>query len=111
MPQITIGITGSLESIVDALCSAKENISVIKPNGTAIGYMTKPLATNSDGSTLFWFGIRREGEHFKFDVYEGQVFDVFGGDQLWFRFSTEQEVKAFLLGMLLGCTGQDFGLS
>ena len=111
MLQMTIGITGSLEAIVDALCSVKQNFSVIKPDGTAISYMTKPLAMNSDGSIRFWFGIRREGEHFKFDVYEGQVFDVFGGDQLMFRFSTEQEVKAFLLGTLLGCTNQDYGLS
>ena len=111
MLQMITGITGSLEAIVDALRSVNENFSVVKPDGTAIGYMTEPIGMNSDGSIRFWFGIRREGEHFKFDVYEGQVFDVFGGDQLMLRFSTEQEVKAFLLGILLGSTKQDFGLS
>ena len=28
-----------------------------------------------------------------------------------FRFSTEQEAKAFLLGILIGYTQKDFGLS
>jgi len=111
MPQMIIGIAGSLEALVNTLCSVKENFSVIKPDGTAIGYMTEPLGINSDGSALFWFGIKREGEVFKFDVSVGQVFDVFAGDQLQFRFSTEQEAKAFLLGMLLGRTNQDFSLS
>ena len=76
MSQMTIGITGSLEAIVDALCSVKETFSVIKPDGTAIGYMTEPAGINPDGSVRFWFGIRREGKHFKFDVSEDQVFDV-----------------------------------
>ena len=107
MAQTEIGIADSLDSILEALDLAGLGFSVIEPDGTAHGWMTTDRNTASDGSVSLWFGLKRDGDRFRFEVSEGQVFDVYGGEHRMLRLETEQEVKAFLLGHLLGLTGRD----
>ena len=69
--------------------------------------MTTECNTDSDGSATLRFGLVRDGDKFRLDVPENQVYDVYEGEHRTMRFGTEQEVKAFLLGNLLGFTGLD----
>lgn len=102
-----IGVPDNLDEIIELLNAVGLSFSVIEPDGTAYGWMTTERNTSPDGSATLWFGLVRDGDKFRFDVSEGQVYDVYEGEHQMMRFGTEQEVKAFLLGNLLGFTGLD----
>ncbi len=107
MAKPKIGIADTLEQILDALNSVGLSFSVIEPDGITHGWMTTERNINSDSSVSLWFGLKREGDDFKFDVSDDQVFDIYEGEHRTLRLETEQEVKAFLLGNLMGFTGRD----
>lgn len=107
MAKTEVGILDSLDQILEALDSVGLSFSVIKPDGTTHGWMTMVRNTNPDGSTSLWSGLTQDGNQFKFDVSESQAFDVYDGEHLLLRLDTEKEVKAFLLGNLVGFTGLD----
>ncbi len=107
MEKTEVGISDSLDQILQALDAAGLAFSVIEPDGIARGWMTTERNVNPDGSLGLWYGLKREGERFRFDAPEDQVFDVYEGEHRVLRLGTEQEVKAFLLGNLLGFTGLD----
>jgi hypothetical protein len=101
-----LGISDSLDEILDALAEAGFSFSVIEPDGITHGWMTTEKNTQKDGSVSLWFGLIHEGDCFRFDVSEDQVFDVYEGECRMLRLETEKEVKAFLLGHLMGFTGR-----
>ena len=107
MTKPEVGVLDDLNEIVELLNSIGLSFSVIEPNGTAHGWMTTERNTVSDGSATLRFGLVRDGDTSRFDVAEDQVYDVYEGEHRMMRFGTEQEVKAFLLGNLLGFTGLD----
>ena len=107
MAQTDVGISDTLDDILEALNSVGLGFSVIEPDGIAHGWMTTERNVKADGSESLWFGLRREGDYFKFDVPEAQSFEVYEGEHQMLCLDTEAEVKAFLLGNLLGFTGLD----
>ena len=107
MAQTDVGISESLDEILEALNSAELAFSVVEPDGFTHGWMTTERHVNSDGSVSLWFGLRQDAEQFRFAVPQGQVFDIYGGEHRMLRLDTEQEVKAFLLGYLRCFTGLD----
>ena len=107
MAQTDVGIADSLDEILEALNAAGLGFSVVEPDGLAHGWMTTERHVNPDGSVSLWFGLSQYEGQFRFAAPDGQVFDIYGGDQRMLRLDTEQEVKAFLLAYLLCFTGLD----
>ncbi len=107
MAQTNVSISDTLDDILEALSLVGLSFSVIEPDGIAHGWMTTERNVNADGLESLWFGLKREGDGFRFDVSDGQLFDVYQGEHRMLRLDTETEVKAFLLGNLLGFTGLD----
>lgn len=107
MGKTEVGISDSIDQILEALGAAGLAFSVIEPDGIAHGWMTTERNVNPDGSLGLWNGLKRDGDRFRFDASGDQVFDVYEGEHRMLRLETEQEVKAFLQGNLLGFTGLD----